>query len=815
MSELRNLGLQNITEETFNAQNARTWLDYFCHAEHDFATLYAWASRYTHGLEEDRKVENSTFRLFSVSKKSISILKLADPSQFNRALTNIKDETEPYRTWIKEDRLMHGNGPEDGLSLFNRAMAAHLNNEAGPYAPWVPKITRTRSLVLGNMPRHEFLGEPSGSEGPGIPSSERDLPTTKHWVVHPLRIFPRRIWDLYSNRVIPFDWLVGSNHSDMRDDNIVDAALPWGWRSRLVKYNSVQAAGLTIEPFAAISHSWVMAENRELVWTEINQYQWPVPFPKDASLDDLRVELLRMGLRYCWLDVLCLRQAYDPRVDLEALQVQTAKYYTRTSYAGIRWWVPVRRLQMEHEQWLVRKEQELRKSEHLRKLEWKVDVPTIGNIYHRAAQIVIYLNGLGRGLDWNWERDMQRNTRHWFRRAWTLQELGGKGPGDKTTFLGGTESKKTIEGITDDASQVSHLTDLGNCLSGLRHKVCTTSIAAIILGGAVSKKGIEGRRASRSITDDAAQVSRLANDAIQVARLTDLGNCLSELRHKVCTAGIAAIIEEMNKRHAANQTDKVCGMIYLLLASDYCGIPVYDEEEPTEALWHRCVQMLLAQVGQTRGNSTDVSDLLMLFPHPSSQHWYPSWKQLCHFPKTSIREPEAHNVSSEYSIELRLRDIKDSFPDPTMLRHCTIQRVTCSSGGSGETDDTWDYRVSWKSWSWLGPTIQGHDSREWVKLHLDKKIFVEPLPDGDYSLIGLKRFRKDVAIEGNRATQRSSRCLALLCKEPPNRNGWLGLIYLRKVAMVEATWRIPRRGKVRHPYFGPSGGGPWNRVVLL
>ena len=198
VSELRSLGLQNITEATFKAQNARMWLDYFYHEERDFATLYAWASRYMQTPQQDH--ENGASKLASVSKDGISVLRLTDPSHFNRALTNIKDEAEPYRTWIEEDRLMRGEGPEDWSSFFNRAMAAHLNHEAGPYAGWVPEITR--SVGLGNLPI------PSRSAGPIISTSERVLPTTKHWVVHPLRIFPRRIWDLYSNRVIPFDWLV-------------------------------------------------------------------------------------------------------------------------------------------------------------------------------------------------------------------------------------------------------------------------------------------------------------------------------------------------------------------------------------------------------------------------------------------------------------------------------------------------------------------------------------------------------------------------------------------------------------------------------
>ncbi len=42
--------------------------------------------------------------------------------------------------------------------------------------------------------------------------------------------------------------------------------------------------------------------------TPINGYEWPVPMPKDANLDLIRIEMLNLGAEYAWLDVLCLRQ---------------------------------------------------------------------------------------------------------------------------------------------------------------------------------------------------------------------------------------------------------------------------------------------------------------------------------------------------------------------------------------------------------------------------------------------------------------------------------------------------------------------------
>lgn len=102
------------------------------------------------------------------------------------------------------------------------------------------------------------------------------------------------------------------------------------------------------------------------VWTAINQHQWPVPLPKSISLEYLRSELLTLGAEYVWIDVGCLRQ----QCDIDYL-------------------------------------------EQLRQNEWKLDVPTIGNIYRAAANIECYFNGLGV----HFSSDSWDNTRHWLQRA--------------------------------------------------------------------------------------------------------------------------------------------------------------------------------------------------------------------------------------------------------------------------------------------------------------------------------------------------------------------------------------------------------------
>ncbi|PBK89144.1 hypothetical protein ARMGADRAFT_1083697 [Armillaria gallica] len=95
-----------------------------------------------------------------------------------------------------------------------------------------------------------------------------------------LRMPPRLVWDLFSNRVVPW-WVV--------------LRTPWG-----------------------ISHAWMDRTRRKNVLTPINGHEWPVPIPEDANLDLVRIEMLNLGAEYAWLDVLCLRQEGGRHEDLRA-----------------------------------------------------------------------------------------------------------------------------------------------------------------------------------------------------------------------------------------------------------------------------------------------------------------------------------------------------------------------------------------------------------------------------------------------------------------------------------------------------------------
>ena len=256
-------------------------------------------------------------------------------------------------------------------------------------------------------------------------------------IISPYSIMPRRIWDLRSNRVVDFRML-----------------------------HAAQSTIETKPTFWAVSHSWT--SDMSPVWTRINQYQWPVPLPKDISLDYLRSELLDLGAEYIWLDVVCLRQksmGMPPQSGCAEALLQS-----------------------------------IIDLERHRREEWKLDVPTIGNIYREATNIVRYFNGLGVPFSNNgWD-----DPRHWLQRAWTLQERGN----ENTTINGGIPQ-------------------------ALSHVFLNSQ-------GEFSGKVVKLRSAIRPVIQLAAQV-----DSQRGGEIYDL-------------------MQEMIRRHASHPLDKLLGLFYLL-----------------------------------------------------------------------------------------------------------------------------------------------------------------------------------------------------------------------------------------------------------
>ena len=197
---------------------------------------------------------------------------------------------------------------------------------------------------------------------------------------NPYDVYPRRLWDLHNNRVIPAYLF----------------SLPW---LRVPVDSSEQAGNVgqsspaaQFPDFVAISHSWRSPTELKYVETPINHCAWPVPIPESMTLDQIRNEVRAAfpDIRYGWLDVLCLRQV-DSRTN-------------KSDHKPCLW----------SESFMLAKDL----NGGLRVQELRIDVPTIGNIYQKASHIFRYYNGLGLSIRFDgWD-----NPTHWMNRAWTLQE---------------------------------------------------------------------------------------------------------------------------------------------------------------------------------------------------------------------------------------------------------------------------------------------------------------------------------------------------------------------------------------------------------
>lgn len=360
--------------------------------------------------------------------------------------------------------------------------------------------------------------------------------TGSTFIKDPLHVLPRRIWDLRSHRVIPFEWYpyTAINNSDPI-------------------YGPFENVGGRMSGIVAISHSWT--NDMEGVTTPVNRNEWPVPLPSGVTLERLRDQLWEQGARYCWLDVLCLRQT------------------SNDAY-----------------------------KESLRAEEWKIDVPTIGNVYRHAEKLVRYFNGLGRPFQPSgWESD-----RHWLNRAWTLQEMIP----EEDTVTGGA--------IGDQDPLDSQIGD--------------------------------GHETLREVIDNLAR---------RIGRNEDVAFPPNILR----------LVQEMKRRCATKDLDRIGGIMYLLLTGEHRQtLPIYDENSSSETAWKRAIGTIVqasmiplpdgevSQGVEDNFNEDDAAawSLFTQFPYPSAGHWFPSWNQVINFPEKVLREDQIDPGTSYSNTHLRL-----------------------------------------------------------------------------------------------------------------------------------------------------------------
>ncbi|KAF8475086.1 hypothetical protein BDZ91DRAFT_789312 [Kalaharituber pfeilii] len=311
-----------------------------------------------------------------------------------------------------------------------------------------------------------------------------------------------------------------------------------------------------------------------------------------VSIEDVRMELVRHNIRYAWLDVLCLRQ-----------NAQLSPHTLLPVHADI-----------------------IAARERRRLEEWATDVPRIGMVYAVAPMVVAYLNGLGRPFQaGGWDSE-----RHWMRRAWTLQETK---PRDKMIIAGLGD----VHNMGDGGRQGMTLTPISRSDFPWN---CKVDDAGTTLESALT-------RVAHAFSSLNRQGSWVSSKEYWRAGLLDLD----------------ALLREVLGRFVSHPVDRVSALAYLFLHrydfeiltdSERClpervaqhttlKIPSYDPFEHEEDAWARLVHTT-AQLWVAQCHCCDVNlaatQLLKLFPHPSEEHWFPSWAQVMQYPDVSVKEPQ-------------------------------------------------------------------------------------------------------------------------------------------------------------------------------
>ncbi|EKM60326.1 uncharacterized protein PHACADRAFT_246188 [Phanerochaete carnosa HHB-10118-sp] len=202
------------------------------------------------------------------------------------ATMSIADLLHNLNTVLGANHLLGTEGIDDLLEEIRRT--SHDFGEAyGKVRAWWtgPELGRMGRRLYAMLREHEADDEAFRQQ------------VTQGFALQKSGVRPRRVWDLYSNRVLP------------------TATVP--------EYKYDRSPRSLPYQLWTVSHSWVAEEEQENIWTPVNNNQWPVPLPRATSLGHVRVELLNMGAEYVWLDVLCLRQ--QGRKEDEAQRIEEWK----------------------------------------------------------------------------------------------------------------------------------------------------------------------------------------------------------------------------------------------------------------------------------------------------------------------------------------------------------------------------------------------------------------------------------------------------------------------------------------------------------
>ena len=155
-------------------------------------------------------------------------------------------------------------------------------------------------------------------------------------------------------------------------------------------------------------------------------------------------------------------------------------------------------------------------------------------------------------------------------------------------------------------------------------------------------------------------------------RKTRLGQSYTEL------ADLDALLRAMRGRHSSKPIDKITAIALPLQKRGFHDItiatlPIYDPSIPVSTAWERLISSI-ASTEMTCGIeprhtiNIPTIQLLRLFPHPSRNHWFPSWTQVQKYPDVSVRDSSPVMTTGGIDCSLRIMSGR-------IYRGCSLQLI--------------------------------------------------------------------------------------------------------------------------------------------
>ena len=227
--------------------------------------------------------------------------------------------------------------------------------------------------------------------------------------------------------------------------------------------------------------------------------------------------------------------------------------------------------------------------------------------------------------------------------------------------------------------------------------------------------------------------------------------------HYIISCDLNALLRGMRQRHSSNPNDKVCAIAFPFMKCNYTTypdmtLPIYDSNTPTSVAWEKLISSLASttigfderfldlyrndndsEYGQAEydqledGQSEDdqskslslpytaTAQLLRLFPHPSTHHWFPTWSQVQQYPDVSVRDSDSSQTADDMDYSLRIMSGR-------IYRGCSLQLI---KPPTPETKAIYCSTVDGKD-AQLVATVPG------IELHIDLKskyVLVDISPD--------------------------------------------------------------------------------------